>query len=233
MNETVVAPPKEPESPDRYKNLVVILTVLTTVLAAVLAALQADASIRSDIANRDSQYYAIQVSGELHRVGLVTNYEFNVFGDYLSNLQEATILELTALEQEQAGDGQAAQSTRDLAAVLQAQADLGERFSVFYTDSRYAPKNDGDLPNAEQYLADLNGKLNETLAKQNEAADAYGTWNRKSDSYITALTILAVAFFLFGLAQAVKNVRMRLTFTGFGIVVILFSLLVTFITLLG
>ena len=233
MTETTVSPVKEQENSERYKSLVIILTVLTTVLAAVLAALQSDASIRADIANRDSQYYAIQVSGELHRVGLVTNYEFNVYGDYLTNLQEATILELTALEQEQDGNDRAAQATRELAAVSQARANLGEKFSVFYTDSRYAPKNDGDLPNAEQYLLDLNQNLNEILAKQNEAADAYGKWNRKADSYVTALTILAVAFFLFGLAQAVKSARMRLTFTGFGFVVILFSLLVTFVTLLA
>ena len=233
MTETTVSPVKEQENSERYKSLVIILTVLTTVLAAVLAALQSDASIRADIANRDSQYYAIQVSGELHRVGLVTNYEFNVYGDYLTNLQEATILELTALEQEQDGNDRAAQATRELAAVSQARANLGEKFSVFYTDSRYAPKNDGDLPNAEQYLLDLNQNLNGILAKQNEAADAYGKWNRKADSYVTALTILAVAFFLFGLAQAVKSARMRLTFTGFGFVVILFSLLVTFVTLLA
>ena len=233
MIETTVSPVKEQENSERYKSLVIILTVLTTVLAAVLAALQSDASIRADIANRDSQYYAIQVSGELNRVGLVTNYEFNVYGDYLTNLQEATILELTALEQEQDGNDRAAQATRELAAVSQARANLGEKFSVFYTDPRYAPKNDGDLPNAEQYLLDLNQILNWILAKQNEAADAYGKWNRKADSYVTALTILAVAFFLFGLAQAVKSARMRLTFTGFGFVVILFSLLVTFVTLLA
>jgi len=233
MNGTVLPSVPEQENPERYKSLVIILTVLTTVLAAVLAALQSDASIRADIANRDSQFYAIQVSGELHRVGLVTNYEFNVFTDYLTNLQQATIFELTALEQEQAGDTKAAQATHELSAVSQARADLGEKFSIFYTDARYAPKEQGGLPNADQYLLDLNEKMNEILTKQNEAADVYATWNRKADSYVTALTILAVAFFLFGLAQAVKSARMRLTFTSFGIVVILFSLLVTFLTLLG
>ena len=233
MTETVVSPVPEKENTERFKNLVIILTVLTTVLAAVLAALQSDASIRADIANRDSQFYAIQISGELHRVGLVTNYEFNVFGDYLTDLQQATVLELTALEQEQAGDTKAAQATRDLAAIAQARADLGKKFSVFYTDPRYAPTEQGGLPNSEQYLLDLNETMNGILAKQNEAADAYEKWNLKADSYVTALTILAVAFFLFGLAQAVKSSRMRLTFTGFGVVVILITLLVTFFTLVG
>lgn len=233
MSEAIVSPVKEQENPDRYKSLVIILTVLTTVLAAVLAALQADASIRADIANRDSQYLAIQLSAELHRVGLEATYEFNVFGDYLTNLQESTILELTALEQEQDGKEEAAQTSRELAAVYQARAELGEKFSIFYTDPRYAPQSDDGLPNAEQYLLDTNEKMNGLLAQQNEAADAYREWNRKADSYVTALTILAVAFFLFGLAQAVKNVRARLAFTSFGLVVILFSLFLTVITLLG
>lgn len=233
MNEPAVSPVKEPENKEKYKGLIIVLTVLTTVLAAILAALQADASIRADIASRESQYYAIQISGELHRVGLETNYEFNVYGEYLTNLQEATILELTALEQEQDGNTKAAQTSRELAAVSQARATLGEKFSIFHTDPRYAPKNEGDLPNAEQYLIDLNKKMTELLAKQNEAADIYDKWDGKADSYVTALTILAVAFFLFGLAQAVKNARIRLAFTGFGTVVILFSLMVTFITLLG
>lgn len=233
MNESIVAPMKEQENFERYKSLIIILTVLTTVLAAVLAALQADAGIRADIANRDSQYLAIQASGELHRAGLEANYEFNIFGDYLKNLQETTVLELTALEQEQKGDEEAAQTSRELAVASQARADIGGKFSIFYNDPRYVPQNEGDLPRAEQYIIDLNEKANEIVARQNDAADAYRRWNRKADSYITALTILAVAFFLFGLAQAVKNVRARLAFTGFGVVVILFSLFLTVITLFG
>ncbi len=233
MNEATVSSPKEQENTERYKNLIVILTVLTTVLAAVIAALQADASIRSDIANRDSQYYAVQVSGELQRAGLEASYEFNVFGNYLQNIQENTVLGLTALQQEQNGDEQAAQNSNELAEIAQARADVGEAFSIFYTDPRYKPKSEGELPKAEQYILDSNKKATDLLAMQNEAADDYQKWNRKSDSYVTALTILAVAFFLFGLAQAVKSVRARLAFTSFGLVVILFSLFLTAITLLG
>jgi len=223
---------EEPAS-DKYKTLIVILTVFTTVLAAVLAALQADASIRADIANRDSQYLAIQASGELHRSGLEANYEFTVFGDYLKNLQESTILQLTALEQEQKGDDDAAKASNELAAIAQARADAGIKFSALFTDPRYAPAGDDIMPNAEQFIIDVNADSNEIVAKQNEAADAYQRWNRKADSYVTALTILAVAFFLFGLAQAVKNARMRLAFAVFGTFVILFSLLVSILTVIS
>ena len=234
MNESIAPIPQQEQFSEKYKSLIVLLTVFTTVLAAVLAALQADANIREDIANRDSQYLAIQASGELHRSGLESNYEFNVFGDYLKNLQEATVLQLTALEQEQNGDEEAAKATNELAAIAQARADAGVKFSVLFNDPRYAPQGGNDiLPRADQYITDQSARANEIVAQQNEAADAYARWNRKSDSYITALTILAVAFFLFGLAQAVKNARMRLAFLSFGAVVILFSLFVTAITLIA
>src|SRR5262245_56403361 len=120
MNEPNVTPQTAQESLDRYKNLIVALTVFTTVLAAVLAALQVDVNILSDIANRESQYLSVLASGELTRAGLESNYELSVFGDYLKNLQEATVLELTALEQETNGDTDAAQATRALAAISQA-----------------------------------------------------------------------------------------------------------------
>jgi len=232
MSETVVTPVKAQENTERYKTLIVALTVFTTVLAAVLAALQADASIRADVANRDSQYLAVLASGELTRAGLESNYEFIVFGDYLKNLQEATILELTALEQETNGEEDAAQSTRELAKISQASADVGEKFSTFYTDPRYAPQTENDMPKADQYLIDTFERSTELVAQQNAQADAYNAWDRKADLYVTALTVLAVAFFLFGLAQALKDARLRLTFAFLGVVVIGFSLLITATTLI-
>jgi hypothetical protein len=232
MSESIATPMNAQQTPDRYKNLIVALIVFTTVLAAVLAALQADANIRADIANRNSQYLAVLASGEVNRAGLESNYEFNVFGDHVKNLQQTTVLELTALEQEQNGDNDAAQASRELSALSRAQADVGEKFSIFYTDQRYAPQSENDLPKAEQYIVDVMEKSNEIVAQQNEEVDTYHVWDRKADSYVTALTVLAVAFFLFGLAQALKDVRVRLIFAVFGVVVIAFSLLITVTTLL-
>jgi hypothetical protein len=234
MRESVETPvPAQPPS-EQYKNLIVVLTVITTVLAVVIAGLQSDANIRADIANRDSQYLAIQVSGELHRSGLMGNYEMNIFGDYLTNAQEATILELTSLEQEQDGDQEAAEATRELAAIAQARASVGEKFSIMFTDPRYAPQGENEfMPKADQYVIDVYAEANAIVERQNEASDTYARWNRKADSYITALTILAVAFFLFGLAQAVRNTRLRLTFAMLGTLVILFSLLFSVIALIA
>ena len=228
-----ISTPVEGQNGERYKNGIMILTMFTTVLAAVLAALQVHANIRADIANRNSQYFAILAAGELQRAGLEGNYEFIVFGDYLRNLQESTVFGLTALEQEEKGDGAAAQVTRELALASEARANVGEKFSILLTDPRYAPQTAEELPKAEQYIVDLNEEANKIVASQNEAADEYERWNAKADAYVTALTILAVAFFLFGLAQTIRNIRMRLTFIIFGIVVLGLSVSVSALTLLG
>jgi hypothetical protein len=222
MSENAVSIPEKPvENPDRWRNLVIVLTVMTTVFAAVLAALQADASIRSNMANRDSQFYAVAASGELIRSGLSSNYEFVVYGHILRDLQEATVFQLTALEQQGRGEADLAKSTLALAEAAQARANTGNKFSVFNTDPRYAPKAEGELPQAEAYLKDTNAKANELVSKQNQAADDYKLWNNKSDAYVTILTVLAVAFFMFGVAQAVKVTYMRLVFTVFGSLIIL------------
>jgi len=222
MSENAVPAPKKPvENPDRWRNLVIVLTVMTTVFAAVLAALQADASIRSNIANRDSQFYAIVASGELIRSGLSSNYEFTVFGQVLRDLQVATVFQLTALEQQGRGENDLAKSTLIQADAAQARSNTGNKFSVFNTDPRYAPKAEGELPQLETYLKDSQAKANELVASQNQAADDYKRWNNKSDAYVTILTVLAVAFFMFGVAQAVKVTHMRLVFTIFGSLIIL------------
>jgi len=57
------------------------------------------------------------------------------------------------------------------------------------------------------------------VTSQNTAADAYNRWSGKADSYTSVLTILAVAFFLFGLAQAL-SLRLRLLFAILGIVAV-------------
>ena len=215
MNETPI-----PEAPERYKTLIVVLTLITTVITAMIATLQADANIRANNANRDSQYYAILVSGELVRSGLQSSYDLNTFSKVLLEKQTALMMQFTALQSEQSADklGTALNNISALAA--QARAEKLINFSIFYTDPRYAPKTTDGLPDAEAYLADISNEANKILEKQNAAADEYHKWNSKSDAYVGVLTVIAVAFFLFGLAQAVKG-RMRLVFAVFGLVILL------------
>ena len=92
------------ENADRYKTLIVVLTLITTVITAMIATLQADANIRANNANRDSQYYAILVSGEMVRAGLQSSYDLNTFSKVLLETQTALMMEFTALQSEQSAD---------------------------------------------------------------------------------------------------------------------------------
>jgi hypothetical protein len=164
---------------------------------------------------------------------LSSNYEFTVYGQVLKDLQETTVFQLTALEQQGRGENDLAKSTLVQADAAQARTNMGNKFSVFNTDPRYAPKADGEAPQLEAYLKDSNAKANELVASQNQAADDYKLWNNKSDAYVTILTVLAVAFFMFGIGQAVKVTYMRLVFVIFGSLVILFCGAWTLLVLIG
>ena len=216
MNET---PTPAPEPTERYKTLIVVLTLITTVITAIVATLQADANIRANTANRDSQYYAILVSAELQRSGLQSTYDLNTMAKVLLEKQTALMMEFTALQSE---DKQGTALSNLSALAAQARADILTNFSVFFTDPRYAPKTTEGLPNSEAYLADLSAKANEILEKQNAAADDYHEWSSKADSYVGVLTVIAVELFLLGLAQALTG-RMRLVFAIFGAVILLAS----------
>ncbi|NOT05743.1 MAG: hypothetical protein HOP27_14190 [Anaerolineales bacterium] len=216
MTET---PTPAPEPTERYKTLIVVLTLITTIITAIVATLQADANIRANTANRDSQYYAILVSAEMHRSGLQSTYDLNTMAKVLVEKQTALMMEFTALQSE---DKQGTALSNLSALAAQARADILTNFSVFFTDPRYAPKTTDGLPDGEAYLADLSAKANEILEKQNAAADDYHKWSSKADSYVGVLTVIAVAFFLLGLAQALTG-RMRLVFAIFGGVILLAS----------
>jgi hypothetical protein len=253
MNETMVGQGKQPSEPtpppaapppaaqapskpllntERWKAMIIILTMINTILVAIIAGLQTDANIRANDANRDSQYYAVLTSGELHRIGLQTNYDMNTFARILDNGQRSLVMGLTSLEQLQKGDEAGAALSSLQEKVAQAQSDAATKFSIFYQNPRYAPKSSEEQPDLQKYLDDSNVKALELLASQNAAADAYKIWSGKSDSYVAVLTILAIAFFLFGIAQSV-NPRLRLLFAGFGILVIMLGVGWALVILIG
>jgi hypothetical protein len=213
------SPARATENPERWKTMIIALTMINTILVAVFAGLQTDANIRANEANRDSQYYAVLTSAELQRIGLQNNYDMNTFARVLDNTSRSLVMGYTALQLLDGGDDQGAAYSKVQEQVAQAQADAATKFSIFYQDPRYAPKSPEAQPELQRYIDDSNAKALELLASQNAASDAYKIWSGKSDSYVAVLTILAIAFFLFGIAQSV-NPRLRLLFAGFGIVVI-------------
>lgn len=224
MNETT--PPT-----DRFRLFILILTLLNTIFAAVLSGLQVDANIRADQANRDSQYYAWLATKELVRMGYQSAYDFELFSTILKDSQQSTVMELTALELEEAGEEEAARQLISQSEVAQARAERGVDLSLFYNDPRYAPSDPDGIPDLEAYLADQSKAPNDFVARQNAATDAYHRWNGKADSYLAVLSILAIAFFLLGLAQS--TTRMRLFFALSALAVMLIAAVWTGFILIG
>ena len=161
MNETLT-----PEPTERHKTFIVVLTLITTIISAIVAGLQADANIRANNANRDSQYYAVLTSGELRRSSLQISYDLSTFAGVVRETQIALMMGFTALESEQASDELGAAINNQEALAAQARADQFTLFSVFYTDPRYAPKTADELPNSDAYLLDSAAKANELLLQQ-------------------------------------------------------------------
>jgi hypothetical protein len=210
---------------ERYKTFVLVLTLLNTIFAAILSGLQVDANIRAGDANRDSQYYALLASNELVREGQQGAYDMKLLTNIIKDTQQSLVMQFTALELEQNGDDKGAADLQIQAQIVQARSDKGISFSRFYSDPRYAPTETGGMPNLETYIADQYQAANELVAKQNAAADDYKKWNSKSDAYVAILTILAIAFFLLGLAQSSE--RMRLFFAVSALTILLGALLWT------
>jgi hypothetical protein len=202
---------------DRFRVAILVLTLLNTIFAATLSGLQVDANIRADQANRDSQYYALLAANELVQLGHQSAYDLDLFTSTLKDSQKSLVMEFTALELEQKGKNESAATLHSQSRVAQARSEKGFSLSSLFTDPRYAPAKEGDAPNLDAYLADQTKATNDLVARQNTATDEYHKWNKKADAYISILTILAIAFFLLGLAQSTS--RLRLFFAASALVI--------------
>ena len=215
-------------SPERGRTLVLVLALINTVLASLVTALQVDATIRSNQALRSSQAYAVQVSGDLVRSSAQADYDLNTYALMLTNSQESLVAQYSALQRQEAGDQQGYEALTLQGQISQARAERAKSFSVLMINPAYAPASGQDSPNTAAYLTDEQAPAKVILQKQNDASDAYHRWNNKSNSYVAVLTILALAFFLLGVAQMVRPV-LRMIFAYFAIgvmgIAILWSLI--------
>jgi len=213
MNETTT-------TPDRFRIFVLVLTLLNTIFVAFLSGLQVDANIRAEKANRDSQYFGLLVANEVVHFGRESGYEFQLFLDAINEAQRSQILTLAALDLEDAGETESAAIVSNQSQVAEARSEKGTSLSLLLSDPRYAPSEPGDPPDAQLYLDDQRKAIKELEEKQNAASNEYYRWDRKADGYITALTVLAVAFFSLGLAQSTGRVRHFFAFFALAIMLL-------------
>jgi hypothetical protein len=201
-----MAEEQEPKN-DRGRFITLSLLLITTVFSAVLAGLQSDASIRADEANLQSQYYAVLASAEIFREGQQSAYDIETISTYLSNTQETTVLQYSALELENKGDTTGTARLQVQALSTNARAEAAKKLSLIFADPRFAPTEPNGFPNLQAYMSESVKKANSLVAKQNAAADEYHKWDDKGDGYLTILTLLALVFFLLGVAQNSRKLR--------------------------
>jgi hypothetical protein len=157
---------------------------------------------------------------EAIRLGHQSAHDLKLFATTIKESQQSLVMQLTALELEDAGEKESAATLVSQSEVIQARSDKGFSLSVLYSDPRYAPAEPGGLPNEKAYLEDLSKAVNEFVAKQNTASDEYHNWDNKADAYIAVLSILAIAFFLLGLAQSTGRLRLFFAISALAVMVI-------------
>ena len=206
---------------DRTRLFILVLTLLNTIFVAILSGLQVDANIRAEQANRDSHYYGLLAANEVVGFGHRSAYDIQLFGNTIKDAQQSLVMGLTALELEQDGKSEISAQLQSQSEISQARYEQGASLSVFYSDPRYAPSEPDGFPDVDAYLADQIKPANEFVEKQNAASDAFHRWDTKADSYTAVLTILAIAFFLLGVAQS--TARMRLFFAVCALAIMLLA----------
>lgn len=217
------------ENSENWKKLILVLIVLNTVLGAIVGFLQTDAGIRSNQANIESEFFSVLASGEILRSSIQSTYDMASYGEVLKNTQELLVLQYTALDEASKGNLSGSELLSLQAAVQQARADQAIRFSLFFSDPRYAPKGQDQPPDIQSYLDEQNSLAKTLVSKQNIASDTYHQWSKKADTYVAILSILAVAFFLLGLGQSLTS-KIRPLFVGFGMLVMTIGSIWTLIT---
>jgi tetratricopeptide (TPR) repeat protein len=190
---------------ERFKRIIAVVIAVITLLAAGLAFLQSDASARDDRANRDTKRYATEALGRKVSGDARVNFDYN------SAYQAWYELDTLANSATSRGDTAAAARYTKL-------RDEMTKFSPLLAAPYFDPAK-GE-PNTSRYESDIYlvemTVLNEKFVAASSVKDA---WDAKANGYVFHLTLLAVAFFLFGLSITIANSFTRWIFSIVGAVV--------------
>jgi len=207
---------ERPVPGERSKHAATFLALATAVVIACVAALQNGANVTAGEASRDLQLLTMQLADDFERLGLQANFEMGVIGQSFKDVQEAQVLRLSALDLEARGSTADAAATRARADVMLARAQREKQFSSLFRDAQYAPNAADKLPEIRKYVNDLQVQRTRLVGRITAVNQRYIGASRVADTYTMYVTILAIALFLFGLAQALEW-RARLVFIAFGV----------------
>jgi tetratricopeptide (TPR) repeat protein len=190
----------------RFNAIAVTLIAIVTLLSAVAAFLQNDAANRQSSAARDMQRYAAAQLAASLQAQQAQNYDAAVQRDWLSYSHERSLLLATGTDLDAARADQ-------LAALMRLTAGFSPMLQAPYLDD---PINGSiDLP---RYFADQEYEPTYWQQRREAASLLNDIWNTKSSTYITVLTLFAVALFLFGIAATIGG-KLRGGFVLLGVLI--------------
>lgn len=188
--------PDPEESSSNFKRWLAVLVASLTLAGSVVAFLAAQASAESNSAARDAQRASITAMGR--RTAADTEY-YAGYGIYAS-AQEYEQQEVTARARELlAPDSGFAEQAEGWSAVRDTQ--LG--FSPLLSEDRYSQEADPLHPFGLQ--VDLDEGPDQQVLEQQALLETSDAWSKKSGTYGTVITFLAVALSLLGLSLALSG----------------------------
>ena len=189
-------------SRDRLSAEIAVAMAVLTLTATVVATLQQHASIESDRWGRREDEYGTEAVGKNVSTALQASTDFGIYRRWFEQLQRAN----WAFVRRKADTGNV---DLDLLSVLNSvDGDL-----VAWTEQRSdvfkPPYYDASLRSIDfnQYVADRIVGPVTRAREQRDVAQAVGDeWSAKSNTYVTILTLLAVALFFLGLGASLSPV---------------------------
>jgi tetratricopeptide (TPR) repeat protein len=202
--ERQLAFPRLPE--ETFKRWLAVLISLVTMLVAISTFLQSQASNRSASLTRKSQDAAIRATGEQTRGQ--EHYGYDLYG--VTSLYD----ELHTLAVRAGNDKPLSDAYANAGKSLQPLSPLLSNDYSHFDSGGYRSSTDIGRYEAETYVVNVALLSEQRAAYAQESND----WNNKSDNYVAAIAIFAVALFLFGLSSTLAGL-MRVMFLVVGIVI--------------
>ncbi len=176
-----------------FEQIIIVTIALVTVWAALLAFLQTWADSRESAYNRQSQALSMEAMGHDMTSRQRESYDFDLYTTW----NEWDWRRLEALEADQ--EALAERSAEVAEMVVPLTPLLDETLPYFNTDTQYA--------DTYSYHVDTNLITTTVLLEQRAfTIKTANAWGNKGDGYVTVLTVLAVALFLYGLSTTISGV---------------------------